>query len=102
MLLVFVAVLVGWQALVPLVVASWLVGCCLPAVCFRGRDRLARFALALPLLVTIQLAHWGRLDQAYRAWSDVDFDRIFGAVHDESEAGGGIASHQVADDAIGF
>ena len=33
---------------------------------------------------------------------DVDGFGFFGAVHDEMESGGGVAAHQIADDAIGF
>ncbi len=63
-LLAFVGLMVGWQALLPVTATACLVGCLLPAVFFHSPDRLARVALALPLVVTVQLVLWGQLHRA--------------------------------------
>jgi leader peptidase (prepilin peptidase)/N-methyltransferase len=60
-LLAVAAILVGWQAAIPVTVIAILIGAAVPAMFIHDTDPLARFALGLPIATTIQLAYWGLL-----------------------------------------
>jgi len=63
MLLAVAAILVGWQAVIPVTAIAILIGAMVPAMFIRDADPLARFALGLPIATTIQLAYWRLLHQ---------------------------------------
>jgi leader peptidase (prepilin peptidase) / N-methyltransferase len=52
------AIVVGWQAVLAVTVAATLIGACIPARLAGSEDPLARFALGLPVAMSVQIAYW--------------------------------------------
>lgn len=71
MLIATVAILIGWQAAVPVTVFAILIGALLPAMFVTANDPLARFALGLPIATTFQLCYWGELHR-WDYWPSVN------------------------------
>lgn len=70
-LIAVAAILVGWQAAIPVTLLAILIGAAVPAMFIHNADPLARFALGLPIATTIQLAYWGWLHQ-WAYWPSIN------------------------------
>lgn len=71
MLLAVAAILVGWQASIPVTVIAILIGAAVPAMFIHDGDPLARFALGLPIATTIQVSYWDLLHR-WTIWPSVN------------------------------
>jgi leader peptidase (prepilin peptidase)/N-methyltransferase len=71
MLLAVAAIVVGWQAAIPVTVVAILVGAAIPAMFIHSGDPLAKFALGLPIATSLQIAHWRWLHQ-WSYWPSVN------------------------------
>jgi len=71
MLLAIAAILLGWQAAIPVTVIAILVGAAVPTMFIHNGDPLAKFALGLPIATTLQISYWGWLQQ-WTYWPSVN------------------------------
>ncbi len=58
LLLSIAAVVVGWQAALPVTALAILIGAVVPSRFVKAADPLARFAIGLPIAMSIQIAYW--------------------------------------------
>jgi leader peptidase (prepilin peptidase) / N-methyltransferase len=59
LILALAAVVVGWQAALPVTVVAIVIGAMMPSILMESTDPLARFVLGLPISLSIQIAYWG-------------------------------------------
>ncbi len=70
-LVVVIAIVVGWHAVVPVVAVALIVAMCLPHWVASPNDPLARLAIAFPPVLTFQLVFWAWLHDA-ALWPSVN------------------------------